>query len=79
MPNTIELRCKFVRGFENLVEPVSGMAGDSTATFISQKISKIRWKPDPNQIVEKPELFVTGSWDNGVGKMPKSWLHKVYM
>ena len=42
------------------------MAVDSTATFISQKISKIRWKPDPKQIVDRPEYFITGSWDNGV-------------
>ncbi len=41
------------------------MAG-STATFVSQKINKIRWKPTPNQIVPQPEVFVTGSWDNGV-------------
>ena len=44
------------------------MAVETTATFISQKVRKIRWKPDPKKIVHKPELFVTGSWDNEVRK-----------
>ena len=55
------------------------MAVDSTATFISQKISRIRWKPDPSQIVEKPELFVTGSWDNGVSLVVKESVIELYI
>ncbi|GAB1608792.1 nucleoporin Nup43-like [Argonauta hians] len=37
---------------------------DMNVKFISQKISKIRWKPLPLSSLEKPNVFATGSWDD---------------
>ena len=32
-------------------------------TFVSEKISKVRWKPE--DLIDS-ESFITGSWDNEV-------------
>ncbi|XP_044531397.1 nucleoporin Nup43 [Gracilinanus agilis] len=34
------------------------------AKFVSQKISKTRWRPVPFGSLQPPETFATGSWDN---------------
>ena len=34
--------------------------------FVSQKISKIRWRPRPKQSMQQSDTFVTGSWDDEV-------------
>ncbi|NXP06318.1 NUP43 protein, partial [Thinocorus orbignyianus] len=34
------------------------------AKFVSQKISKTRWRPLPAAALHAPDLFATGSWDN---------------
>ncbi|NXC18029.1 NUP43 protein, partial [Corythaeola cristata] len=37
---------------------------DVCAKFVSQKISKTRWRPLPAAALQPPDLFATGSWDN---------------
>lgn len=39
---------------------------DVCAKFVSQKISKTRWRPLPADALQAPDLFATGSWDNEV-------------
>lgn len=34
------------------------------AKYISQKISKTRWRPVSAASLQQPEVFATGSWDN---------------
>lgn len=34
------------------------------AKFVSQKISKTRWRPVPSGSLQTTETFATGSWDN---------------
>nr|KAF6363363.1 nucleoporin 43 [Pipistrellus kuhlii] len=34
------------------------------AKFVSQKISKTRWRPVPSGSLQPAETFATGSWDN---------------
>lgn len=36
------------------------------AKFVSQKISKTRWRPVPSGSLQTAETFATGSWDNEV-------------
>lgn len=36
------------------------------AKFVSQKISKTRWRPVPSGSLQTTETFATGSWDNEV-------------
>lgn len=36
------------------------------AKFVSQKISKTRWRPLPAAALQPPDIFATGSWDNEV-------------
>lgn len=38
------------------------------AKYVSQKISKTRWRPVSQATLQQPDIFVTGSWDNEVGK-----------
>lgn len=38
------------------------------AKYVSQKISKTRWRPVSHSSLQQPDIFVTGSWDNEVGK-----------
>ncbi|XP_074846497.1 nucleoporin Nup43 isoform X1 [Carettochelys insculpta] len=42
---------------------------DFAAKFVSQKISKTRWRPVPTAVLQPPELFATGSWDNEENKI----------
>lgn len=37
------------------------MSQNISGTFVSEKVSKIRWRPDP---FNSSHSFVTGSWDN---------------
>uniref|UniRef100_A0A8C1UJM9 Nucleoporin 43 n=1 Tax=Cyprinus carpio TaxID=7962 RepID=A0A8C1UJM9_CYPCA len=37
---------------------------DPTAKYISQKISRTRWRPVPAGLLQQPEVFAAGSWDN---------------
>lgn len=39
------------------------------AKYVSQKISKTRWKPVSYSTLQQPDVFATGSWDNEVGKL----------
>jgi len=32
-------------------------------TFMGEKINKVRWKPED---LTESDIFLTGSWDNGV-------------
>jgi len=32
-------------------------------TFVGEKINKVRWKPED---LNESDIFLTGSWDNGV-------------
>ncbi|KAF6365005.1 nucleoporin 43 [Rhinolophus ferrumequinum] len=34
------------------------------AKYVSQKISKTRWRPVPPGSLQTAEIFATGSWDN---------------
>ena len=40
------------------------------AKFVSQKISKTRWRPLPPGSLQTAETFATGSWDNEVPLRP---------
>jgi hypothetical protein len=40
------------------------------AKFVSQKISKTRWRPLPPGSLQTAETFATGSWDNEVPQFP---------
>lgn len=44
---------------------MSGME-EIYAKFVSQKISKTRWRPVPPGSLQTTETFATGSWDNEV-------------
>ncbi|NXN91523.1 NUP43 protein, partial [Rhinopomastus cyanomelas] len=37
---------------------------DVNAKFVSQKISRTRWRPLPAAALQAPDVFATGSWDN---------------
>lgn len=37
------------------------MSHNIHGTFVSEKISRIRWRPD---VMNESHFFVTGSWDN---------------
>ncbi|XP_018421147.1 PREDICTED: nucleoporin Nup43 [Nanorana parkeri] len=39
------------------------------ARFVSQKISKTRWRPEPASSLQPPDLFAVGSWDNEENKV----------
>ena len=39
---------------------------DTVAKFVSQKISKIRWRPVSKQLIQEADVFATGSWDDDV-------------
>lgn len=39
---------------------------DVSAKFVSQKISRTRWRPLPAAALQPPDVFATGSWDNEV-------------
>jgi len=38
----------------------------TTANFVSKKISKVRWRPTSKHVVQKPTMFASGSWDDNV-------------
>lgn len=42
---------------------------NTNAKYVSQKISKIRWRPVSASSLQQPDIFVSGSWDNEVGKL----------
>lgn len=48
-------------------EPCGAME-EVCARFVSQKISKARWRPLPAAALQPPDLFATGSWDNEVAR-----------
>ncbi|CAH2250829.1 nucleoporin Nup43 [Pelobates cultripes] len=39
------------------------------AKFVSQKISKTRWRPVSASSLQQPDVFATGSWDNEENKL----------
>uniref|UniRef100_H3DP76 Nucleoporin 43 n=1 Tax=Tetraodon nigroviridis TaxID=99883 RepID=H3DP76_TETNG len=39
------------------------------AKYVSQKISKTRWRPVSYSALQQPDIFVTGSWDNEENKV----------
>ncbi|TWW68599.1 Nucleoporin Nup43 [Takifugu flavidus] len=43
------------------------------AKYVSQKISKIRWRPVSHAALQQPDIFVTGSWDNEVDNKISFW------
>ncbi|KAM8947093.1 nucleoporin Nup43 [Pelodytes ibericus] len=42
---------------------------DMFAKFVSQKISKTRWRPVSASSLQQPDVFATGSWDNEENKV----------
>lgn len=40
------------------------MSDNILSSYVSKKVSKVRWKPEGGAI---SECFVTGSWDDEVG------------
>ncbi|KAM4694525.1 nucleoporin Nup43 [Discoglossus pictus] len=42
---------------------------DKVAKFVSQKISKTRWRPISASTLQQPDVFATGSWDNEENKV----------
>lgn len=45
------------------------MATSCCGKFVSQKIRRIRWKLVPPNVLQKPDIFVAGSWQNEVNKL----------
>ncbi|KAF4024654.1 hypothetical protein G4228_016660 [Cervus hanglu yarkandensis] len=43
------------------------------AKFVSQKISKTRWRPLPPGSLQTAETFATGSWDNETLSVSQQW------
>ncbi|XP_056150861.1 nucleoporin Nup43 [Lampris incognitus] len=41
----------------------------TNAKYVSQKISKTRWRPVSSSSLQQPEVFATGSWDNEENKV----------
>ncbi|CAL9691811.1 unnamed protein product [Knipowitschia caucasica] len=41
----------------------------TVAKYVSQKISKTRWRPVSHANLQQPEVFATGSWDNEDNKV----------
>ncbi|KAJ3606609.1 hypothetical protein NHX12_026130 [Muraenolepis orangiensis] len=41
----------------------------TNAKYVSQKISKARWRPVSASSLQQPEVFATGSWDNEENKI----------
>ncbi|KAG8583050.1 hypothetical protein GDO81_008261 [Engystomops pustulosus] len=39
------------------------------AKYVSQKISKTRWRPVPASSLQQPDVFAAGSWDNEENKV----------
>ncbi|CAB1342870.1 unnamed protein product [Coregonus sp. 'balchen'] len=39
------------------------------AKYVSQKISKTRWRPVSSSSLQQPDIFATGSWDNEDNKI----------
>lgn len=39
------------------------------AKYVSQKISKTKWRPVSSSFLQQPEIFATGSWDNEDNKI----------
>ncbi|CAL8392663.1 unnamed protein product [Arctogadus glacialis] len=39
----------------------------TNAKYVSQKISKTRWRPVSSSSLQQPDVFATGSWDNEHG------------
>uniref|UniRef100_A0A3Q3WXP4 Uncharacterized protein n=1 Tax=Mola mola TaxID=94237 RepID=A0A3Q3WXP4_MOLML len=42
---------------------------NTNAKYVSQKISKIRWRPVSASSLQQPDIFVSGSWDNEHNKI----------
>uniref|UniRef100_A0A8C6V4S7 Nucleoporin 43 n=1 Tax=Naja naja TaxID=35670 RepID=A0A8C6V4S7_NAJNA len=42
---------------------------DVVGKYVSQKISKTRWRPISATALQPPEIFATGSWDNEENKI----------
>lgn len=42
------------------------MEGKVHGTFVGEKINKVRWKPED---LTESDIFLTGSWDNGVRQL----------
>ncbi|XP_053238121.1 nucleoporin Nup43 [Podarcis raffonei] len=42
---------------------------DVVAKYVSQKVSKARWRPVSAAALQPPEVFATGSWDNEENKI----------
>ncbi|XP_037099978.1 nucleoporin Nup43 [Syngnathus acus] len=53
------------RAFCKIRKPnYSALMESSNAKYVSQKISKVRWRPVSRSSLQQPEIFATGSWDN---------------
>ncbi|XP_077868555.1 nucleoporin Nup43-like [Saccoglossus kowalevskii] len=42
---------------------------DTVVKFVSQKVSKIRWRPVSHQGLQSSDVFVAGSWDDEQNKI----------
>ncbi|XP_069463823.1 nucleoporin Nup43 [Ambystoma mexicanum] len=49
--------------------PVGAMGDSFNVKFVSQKISKTRWRPVPPASLQQPQVFASGSWDNEENKV----------
>ena len=37
--------------------------------YVRHKVSVVRWRPATQGSLQEPDVFVTGSWDNGVSNV----------
>lgn len=46
--------------------------------FVGQKISKVRWKPQPSGAIGSSDVFASGSWDDEVRMVGTFWRKGAY-
>lgn len=43
--------------------------GGVIVKYVRHKVSVVRWRPASQGSLQEPDVFVTGSWDNGVSNI----------
>ena len=43
--------------------------GGVIVKYVRHKVSVVRWRPTSQGSLQEPDVFVTGSWDNGVSNI----------
>ena len=61
MPMMIEVLCLYIPGHVTMSEGVR-----RSNTFVSKKISCVRWRPTAQDVLTPSSQFVSGSWDDEV-------------